>query len=72
MATTDDLKKFIERYMQIENELTCLKEDKRCLGGAVAVPFKEKIFSLIKDSVKEEIKVIGAINCFYRSASDPV
>ena len=31
MATTDDLKKFIERYMQIENELTCLKEDKKLL-----------------------------------------
>lgn len=46
-----------------------LKEDKHCLGGAVAVPFKEKIFSLIKDYVKEEIKGIGAVNCFYRSKS---
>ena len=58
------------KEQNLEHLFTCLKEDKRCLGGAVAVPFKEKIFSLIKDSVKEEIKVIGAINCFYRSASD--
>ena len=46
-----------------------LKEDKYCLGGAVAVPFKEKIFSLIKDNVEEEIKTIGAVNCFYRPNS---
>ena len=46
-----------------------LKEDKHCLGGAVAVPFKEKVFSLVKDYVKKEIKVIGAVNCFYRSTS---
>lgn len=55
---------------KLKHLFTCLKEDKRCLGGAVAVPFKEKIYSLIKDYVKEEIKVIGAINCFYRSESD--
>jgi len=43
-----------------------LKEDKKCLGGAVAVPFKEKIFNFVKDNVKQEIKSIGAVNCFYR------
>ena len=46
-----------------------LKKDKKCLGGAVAVPFKEKIFNFIKDNVKKEIKSIGAVNCFYRLTS---
>ncbi len=46
-----------------------LKEDKFCLGGAVAVPYKEKIFDLIKDNVGKEIKNIGAVNCFYRPSS---
>ena len=43
-----------------------LKQDKCCLGGAVAVPYKETIFNFIKDNVGEEIKAIGAVNCFYR------
>ena len=43
-----------------------LKEDKHCLGGAVAVPYKEKVYNLIKNNVKEEIRAIGAVNCFYR------
>ena len=43
-----------------------LKEDKHCLGGAVAVPYKEKVYNLIKNNVKEEIRTIGAVNCFYR------
>ena len=47
-----------------------LKEDKFCLGGAVAVPYKEKIFELIKNNVGEEIKNIGAVNCIYRSSSN--
>ena len=43
-----------------------LKEDKHCLGGAVAVPYKEKVYNLIKNNVKEEIRTISAVNCFYR------
>ena len=54
---------------KLERLFEYLKEDKRCLGGAVAVPYKEKIFNLLKDTVKEEIKAIGAVNCFYRSGS---
>ena len=42
------------------------QEDKHCKGGAIAVPYKEKIFNLIKDNVEEEIKSIGAVNCFHR------
>ena len=51
---------------KLEQVFNYLKEDKRCLGGAVAVPYKEKIFNLIKDDVEEEIKAIGAVNCFHR------
>jgi len=56
---------------KLEMVFNYLKEDKLCLGGAVAVPYKEKIFNLIKNNVNEEIKAIGAVNCFHRSASGP-
>ena len=57
------------REDKLEQVFNYLKEDKRCLGGAVAVPYKEKIFNLIKDNVEEEIKAIGAVNCFHRPAN---
>ena len=50
------------REDMLEQVFNYLKEDKRCLGGAVAVPYKEKIFNLIKDDVGKEIKAIGAVN----------
>ena len=54
---------------KIEQLFNYLKQDKHCLGGAVAVPYKETVFNLIKDNVEEEIKAIGAVNCFYRPPS---
>ena len=54
----------------LEMVFNYLKEDKLCLGGAIAVPYKEKIFNLIKNNLNEEIKAIGAVNCFHRSALD--
>ena len=57
------------REEKLEQVFNYLKNDKHCLGGAVAVPFKEKVFYLIKDNVSKEIKAIGAVNCFHRSAS---
>ena len=60
------------REEKLEQLFNYLKDDKCCLGGAVAVPYKEKMFDLIKDSVNEEIKAIGAVNCFYRSDSGPL
>ena len=60
------------REEKLEQLFNYLKDDKHCLGGAVAVPYKEKMFDLIKDNVNEEIKAIGAVNCFYRSASGPL
>ena len=44
----------------------CLQEHSQCLGGAVAVPYKEKIFNLTKKQLSKEILSIGAINCFFR------
>ncbi len=60
------------RKERLEQLFDYLKADKQCLGGAVAVPYKEKIFSLLKYNVKEEIKAIGAVNCFYRQGSGTV
>tara|TARA_B100000989_G_scaffold297727_1_gene284470 strand:- start:1005 stop:1895 length:891 start_codon:yes stop_codon:yes gene_type:complete len=60
------------REEKLEQLFNYLKDDKYCLGGAVAVPYKEKMFNLIKDNVNEEIKAIGTVNCFYRSASGPL
>tara|TARA_A100001015_G_scaffold208376_1_gene233164 strand:- start:465 stop:1355 length:891 start_codon:yes stop_codon:yes gene_type:complete len=57
---------------KLEQVFNYLKEDKHCLGGAIAVPYKEKIFNLIRDNVKEEIKAIGAVNCFHRLAMGPL
>ena len=54
------------REENLEELFKYLKGDKHCLGGAVAVPYKEKVYNLIKKNVKEEIRTIGAVNCFYR------
>ena len=40
-----------------------------CIGLNITIPFKETVFNLIKDNVEEEIKAIGAVNCFYRPRS---
>lgn len=52
---------------KLERLFNYLQEDKHCLGGAIAVPFKEKVFSFIESNLTKEIKSIGAINCFHRS-----
>ena len=57
------------REDKLEQVFNYLKEDKQCLGGAIAVPYKEKIFNLIKDDVEEEIRATGAVNCFHRPAN---
>lgn len=50
----------------LEKLFYCLQDHPKCLGGAIAVPYKEKIFTLIKDQLSKEVKSIGAINCFFR------
>ena len=49
----------------------CLKAHPKCLGGAVAVPYKESMFNLLKDNLPSEINSIGAVNCFYRKNKNP-
>ena len=56
----------------IEPLFNYLSNDQHCLGGAVAVPYKERIFNFIKKNLREEVKDIGAVNCFYRSPSSPL
>ena len=58
------------RVDMLEQVFNYLKQDEQCLGGAVAVPYKEKIFNLIKDDVEEEIRAIGSVNCFHRPANE--
>ena len=55
------------REENLEALFNYLQQDQFCLGGAVAVPYKEKIFEMIKKNVRDEVKTIGAVNCFYRS-----
>lgn len=43
-----------------------LQENDRCLGGAVAVPYKKSMFNFVKHHTSQEVKSIGAINCFFR------
>ena len=50
----------------LEELFFCLQEHKNCLGGAIAVPYKEVMFQLLKDQLSTEIVNIGAVNCFFR------
>lgn len=43
-----------------------LKKNKNFLGGSVTVPYKQKIFEILKNNSSKEAKKIGAINCIYR------
>ena len=46
--------------------IMALQNEPACLGGAVAVPYKEKVFTLLSNNCTETIKKIGAINCIFR------
>jgi len=48
--TKDDLRKFIERYLTIENELTCLKEDKKLLFDEYKEVFKPPV---IREAIRQ-------------------
>ncbi len=49
-----------------ESLFFCLQDHPKCLGGAIAVPYKETLFSLTKDRLSKEVQSIGALNCFFR------
>ncbi len=42
-----------------------LHDDERFIGGAVAVPYKQEVMSLL-DEIEPEARTIGAVNCVYR------
>ena len=50
-----------------EKLVMVLQKELTCLGGAVAVPYKEKLFAILSNKCNETIRKIGAINCIFRS-----
>ena len=50
----------------LEELIMVLQKEPSCFGGAVAVPYKEKIFTTLSDNCTETIRQIGAINCILR------
>ncbi|MBI05001.1 MAG: hypothetical protein CMI96_04200 [Pelagibacteraceae bacterium] len=53
----------------LEKLIFLLNKNKFFLGGAIAVPYKEKIFKLLKNNTSIETSKIGAVNCLYRNNS---
>ncbi len=52
------------------NLLNYLDSDKNCIGGAIAVPYKENVMKWLNGRVSKEAKKIGAINCLYRDINN--
>ena len=46
--------------------LVYLNNDPKFLGGAVAVPYKEKIFNYLGNNIDIFTKKIGSVNCLYK------
>ena len=43
-----------------------LNKNKNFQGGSITIPFKEKIFKILKNNATSEAKKIAAVNCMYR------
>ncbi len=43
-----------------------LNKNKNFQGGSITIPFKEKIFKILKNNATREAKKIAAVNCMYR------
>ena len=50
----------------LQKLIMVLQNEPISLGGAVAVPYKEKIFTILSNNCTETIREIGAINCIFR------
>lgn len=50
----------------LENIVVALKSDSRFIGGAVAVPYKERLLPLL-DEIEFEAQNIGAVNALHRT-----
>lgn len=51
---------------QLPSLLDSLERDQHFVGGAIAVPYKEKVATLLAESLTEEAAAIGAVNCLFR------
>lgn len=49
--------------------LESLNQDRKFIGGAIAVPYKETVAQWLGKNITLEAKKIGAVNCLYRGAS---
>jgi len=49
--------------------LDSLNQDRKFIGGAIAVPYKETVAQWLGKNITLEAKKIGAVNCLYRGAS---
>ena len=53
-------------YRSLPALLDALQNDERFIGGAVAVPYKENVASLLGKNMTIEAASIGAVNCIFR------
>ena len=51
----------------LEIVLRLLQQDKKCIGGAITIPYKSNVLNWLGESASEEAKNIKAINCIYRN-----
>lgn len=50
----------------LEIVLRFLQEDKKCIGGAITIPYKTNVWNWLGENVSDEAKNIKAVNCIYR------
>ena len=50
----------------LEIVLRLLQEDKKCIGGAITIPYKTNVLNWLGENASEEAKNIKAVNCIYR------
>ena len=51
----------------LEIVLKFLQEDKKCIGGAITIPYKSNVFNWLGESVSDEVNNIKAVNCIYKN-----
>ena len=49
-----------------QKKINSLKKDKNFIGGAITIPYKEKILKHLKGNFDRKVKRIGAVNCLIR------
>ena len=54
------------KQKSLKKLLDFLKNDKKFLGGAIAVPYKEKIYNYLINDVDIFTKKIGSVNCLFK------